>query len=996
MSCKNLLKSAAVIILLCVSQLVMAQDRVVSGKVIDSKDSTPVVGASVQPKGAKTGTATKSDGSFTLSVASNVTTLVISSIGYATQEVSVAGGKTSVEVSFVATGGNLNEVVVTGYGTARKRDLTGAVSSVKAKDFNQGVITSPDQLLQNRVAGVEITNNSGQPGVATTIKVRGNNSIRAVNNPLYVIDGVPLDGRTARPSVTLAAFGSTPETNPLLYIIPSDIAQIDVLKDASSAAIYGSRGANGVIVITTKRASGTGTHLDFGVSVGTNLGYMKKFEVLDASEFRTALKKYNQPSSLDKGATSDAMDEITQDKLSQNYSMSLTSGTENARFRASFLGSKTYGFLRNSALDRYLGALGGSFKFMDKKLSIDFDVKTGHTVEDITNVSNTAGSQGNLVSSALSWNPTEPFKTSNGHYVVSGNGSGNPLAFSDAYSDIAKVSNLLATISAGYKITDNLDYKFLFAINHGNGERNTNIDGWLGGFQGISGVGFGQKSFTTLTSQTFTHTLTYRAKLTEKLNLEALGGFEYWKTDYKGSNFSAQGFNTNLTEDTRIAIKYTDILRNGQTQLPPVTFVDPQIELQSYFARAILNYNDKFLLTATIRADGSSKFGENNKYGYFPSLAAKWNIGNEDFMKNGGLFSNLAVRASWGITGNQEFPAGASQEQFGFFSYNSAGQVNVANPDLKWEETNSYNLGVDFGLFNGKLYGSFDYYNKNTTNILFQSTAIQPAPASIYFINLPAHLTNKGFEAYVGATIIDKPDFTLDVNLNYAHNKNLLSDFFAPGTTTPLQILTGQINGQGVSGTLAQIITNDYPVNEFYLKKFNGFDASGNQIVGANPDYAGDPNPHAIFGVGLNLRFKKFYLNANMGGASGFLIYNNTATNITNLSGIIGGRNIDKAAYNSDEKPTSGATASTRFLEDGDYFKLRNASIRYDIGKVGKYFKNVQAFVSGTNLFVITKFTGFDPEVNIDKSQNSYPSRSIEYVPYPTPRAITFGLNFSL
>ncbi|TMI86905.1 MAG: SusC/RagA family TonB-linked outer membrane protein, partial [Bacteroidetes bacterium] len=276
MSCKNLLKFSAVILLLCVSQLIMAQDRVVSGKVTDSKDGSPVVGASVQPKGAKTGTATKSDGTFTLSVASNVTTLVISSIGYATQEVSIEGGKTSVEVSFVATGANLNEVVVTGYGTARKRDLTGAVASVKAKDFNQGVITSPDQLLQNRVAGVEITNNSGQPGVATTIKVRGNNSIRAVNNPLYVIDGVPLDGRTARPSVTLAAFGSTPETNPLLYINPNDIAQIDVLKDASSAAIYGSRGANGVIVITTKRASGTGTRVDFGVSVGTNLGYMKK------------------------------------------------------------------------------------------------------------------------------------------------------------------------------------------------------------------------------------------------------------------------------------------------------------------------------------------------------------------------------------------------------------------------------------------------------------------------------------------------------------------------------------------------------------------------------------------------------------------------------------------------------------------------------------------------------------------------------------------------
>ncbi len=232
---------------------------------------------------------------------------------------------------------------------------------------------------------------------------------------------------------------------------------------------------------------------------------------------------------------------------------------------------------------------------------------------------------------------------------------------------------------------------------------------------------------------------------------------------------------------------------------------------------------DKYLLTATIRADGSSKFGKNNKYGYFPSVAAKWNISSEDFMKGGSLFSNLALRASWGITGNQEFPAGASQEQFGFNSYNNPGQFNVANPDLKWESTRSYNFGLDYAIKGGKIYGSLDYYNKNTTDILFQSTAIQPAPATIYFINLPAKLNNKGVEFSVGAAVVDKSNFGVDVNFNIANNKNLLTDFYAPGTTTPIVIETGQINGQGVSGTFAQRITNNQPVNEFYLKKFNGF-----------------------------------------------------------------------------------------------------------------------------------------------------------------------------
>ena len=315
---------------------------------------------------------------------------------------------------------------------------------------------------------------------------------------------------------------------------------------------------------------------------------------------------------------------------------------------------------------------------------------------------------------------------------------------------------------------------------------------------------------------------------------------------------------------------------------------------------------------------------------------------------------------------------------------------------MKWEETRSYNFGLDFELFNGKLFGSFDYYDKNTTDILFQSTAIQPAPASIYFINIPGNLTNKGVEFLIGASVIDQTNLGWDVTFNIAHNKNLLKNFYAPGTKTPLTIVTGQINGQGVSGTLAQIITNNQPVNEFYLKPFEGFDNNGNQIIGANPTFAGDPNPRTLYGFSTTLRYKKFTATINGGGAGGYMVYNNTATNITNIAGIKAGRNIDKAAYNSAEGTSSAVGASTRFLEKGDYFKLRNATISYSLGNVGQYVKNMNVFVNATNLFIITKFSGFDPEVNVDKSDNGYPSRSIEYIPYPTPRTITFGVNLSL
>lgn len=972
-----------------------AQNKTISGKVTDSKDGSPMVAASVVVKGSQTGTQTGADGTFKISVPSSATTLVISSVGYASQEVNIQN-KTSVDVALSATNDQLNDVVVIGYGTARKKDLTGSVVSVQAKNFNQGAINAPDQLLQNKVAGLEVTNTSGQPGAASTIQIRGTSSIRSNNNPLYVVDGVPLDGGTARPNIG-NAFGSTPASNPLLFIDPNSIAQIDVLKDASSAAIYGSRGANGVIVITTKKASAGPVKIEVGANFGTNLGYMKKFAILNAGEYRTALKKYGQASTLDGGANTDALDAITQKTLSQNYSLAFSGGNENGRFRASLLASNTKGFLKKSALDKYLATIGGSYKVLDKRLTIDFNIITGNYAETLTSVSNTAGSTGNIISSALSWNPTSPLRLANGLYNIPANGTGNPLAFNDAYDDRSSVYSFLGSISGTYKLSEKLDYKILFGINSGTGSREQNTEGWLPGIPGVSGLGSAAIANAKLNTQIITHTLNYRTDITNGLSLDALAGYEYFKTNFTGNGIFANGFNTNLDQLTRISIPYTKLMANAKNQNPFFSFANPQAELQSYFGRATFNYKDKLYLTGTFRADGSSKFGKNNKYGYFPSGGLKWVASNEEFMKGNKLFSNLALRASYGITGNQEYPAGSSQEQFALNSYNNAPQVVNGNPDLKWERTKSVDLGLEFTLAGGKVYGSLDYYNKNTSDVLFQTTAIQPAPSSISFVNLKnANIVNSGFEVVIGATLIDRSKLTWDVNFNYAYNKNMVKNFKDPNTGLDLQVQTGFINGQGVSNTLAQVITNNQPVNVFYLKPFNGFDASGNQQIGGNPQIAGDPNPHNIFGFGTIVRYDKFTFTLNAGGATGYLLYNNTATSVTNIEGIAKGRNIDRAAYNSAEGKASGVGASTRFLEKGDYFKLRNLTVRYNIGNAGKYIKNLSAFVTGSNLFVITKFTGFDPEVNIDKGNNNYPSRSIEYIPYPTPRTISFGLNFSL
>src|ERR1017187_571402 len=974
-------------------QTMAQQPRTITGTVT-SADGTLLADASVTIVGQKTGARTAANGTFTLNITGKSNTIQVSYVGYETQRVDITD-LSDVRVRLQVGGQALTDVVIIGYGSARKRDLTGAVSSIKAKDFNQGVINSPDQLLQNKVPGLEVTNTSGQPGAAVTIQIRGTSSIRAGNDPLYVVDGVPLDGGTARPNIG-NAFGSTPNSDPLLFIDPNTIAQIDVQKDASGTAIYGSRGANGVIFITTKKGSSGPMRIDIGVNYGAFAGYMKRYEILDASQYRSALKKYNEPSNLDLGTTTDALKAITQNNISSNYSVALSGGNESGKYRATFLTSDNNGFLKKSDLNKYLATFNGQYNFIDNKLNIEFGLIAGNFGESLTPVANTSGSTGNVISSALSWNPTAPLKTS-GAYNYPSTGSGNPLAIIDAYSDKTNVSAFLGHVSASYKILPNLEYKILYGLNYETGSRKLNEDGWLPGFPGLSGLGNAAIANQVLSSQTIDHTLNYAANLTKKLTLEALAGYEYFKTDASGIGITAYGFNSNLNYNNRVSIPYTNIMADAQVQNPFYSFANPTTELQSYFGRATFNYDNKYILTGTIRDDGSNKFGTNNKYAYFPSVAAKWNISSEDFMKSSTLFSKLGLRASWGITGNQAFPAGSGIEQIFFTGNNQIAQEVTKNLDLKWEQTKQINLGLDFGILKGKIYGSFDYYDKKTSDILFSTVAIQPAPGTTTWINLPgAVLENRGFEIAIGATIVDTKKFTWDVAGNLAHNHNEISGFNNTATGLPLQIITGEIDGQGVSGTLSQEITNGYPVNEWYLKKFMGFDQNGNQTYGASPVASGNPNPTVLAGFSTSLRYSKFTLSVNMGGSFGFYIYNNTATAVTNIAGISQGRNIDLKAYNSTEQPASPVAANSRFLESGNYWKLRNATITYNFGNAGKYFKNISAYVSGSNLFVITKFSGFDPEVNINKDVSGYPSRSLEYVPYPTPRTITLGLNFSL
>ncbi|TAF97478.1 MAG: SusC/RagA family TonB-linked outer membrane protein, partial [Bacteroidetes bacterium] len=972
-------------------------DKTVSGKVSDSKDGSPVAGASVVAKGAKVGTQTKADGTFSLRVPASVTKLVISSLNFDEQEVSVGSG--DVSVSLVASSGSLSDVVVIGYGTTRKKDLTGAVASVKAKDFNQGVIASPDQLIQGKVAGLQVVTSSGAPGAASTIRIRGNGSIRAGNNPLFVVDGIPLDGRLARPGFGSAALGTTPESNPLYFFNAADIASMDVLKDASATAIFGSRGANGVIVITTKQGSSGAAKVDVSSSIGTS-NILRRYKTLSGDEYRSALGTYGLPTTVSTsavptgnfGTSVNAFDEILQTGITNNHNVGISGGSENGKYRVSLGFFDQNGIIKNTNLQRFTINANGQYKFLqNKRLSLDFNIFAGQAKENIAPITTDAGFTGNLIAMALQWNPTQTLYNSahpTGLNIIPGSSIVNPVAMQRGYRDISDISNFQGIVGLGYKLTDDLDYKLTVSLNRQSGIRRSMIARYIT-LPSVENRGLGAYGTAEFNTQVVQHTLNYNKRVTKDLNLTALAGYEYQKFVFRNSSMSGIGF---ANDD----VPFYNIIQNAPTASRVIgSFEDPAASIQSYFGRVILNYKDRYIFTGTMRADGSSRFGANNKYGYFPSAAIAWNVMNEDFMKNNKVFQNLKIRASYGLTGNQAFPAGAAQTQWGY-SANGGGlvQLNVANPDLKWETTKQFNVGVDFAIAKGKVYGSIDYFNRQSSDILFAFNAIQPAPAVVVWRNIEnAVILNSGVEVSLGTVVMQKKDLTWNFNVNAAFLKNVFQDYNGPA------ILTGAIGGQGLSGAFSQRNEGGQPVNAWYLRRFTGLDANGigTYADNENPQYVGDPNPRMLLGISTDLTYKKWSFALNANGAYGHSIYNNTLNAVLPI-GNLGSRNIASSlmSLSPRESLSNPIKASSRYLESGDYLRLANVSVAYNVGSVGKNIKSLNVFLNAQNLFIITKYTGFDPEVNTDRNIGGVPSFGIEYIPYPTARNIQLGVRFGL
>ncbi|WP_243641612.1 SusC/RagA family TonB-linked outer membrane protein [Maribacter algicola] len=967
--------------------------RSVTGKVTDEQN-IPLPGANVVEMGTSNGTTTDFDGNFTITVQDLDAVLEISYIGYRSTEVSL-NGQTSISVQLTEDATQLEDVVVVGYGVQKKSDITGSIASVKSENFNQGVVANPGQLLQGKLAGVNVTNVSGEPGANQNIIIRGVGSLRSGTTPLFVIDGFVINN-----SDTGVA------NNPLNFINPQDIESIDVLKDASATAIYGARAANGVIVITTKKGKAGKTEMNLNVSTAFAT-IANPMNVFSASEFRNQVPAVGG-TLFDGGANTDWQDELTRTGISKNINLSMSGGTADkfSYFVSTGLDDQQ-GTLNNSSLKRYSGRVNLTQKALDGKFNVDFNLTASRTLNERPDT------EGNIVD-MLQLNPTlPPFTNGEPTFFIE---RLNPLERNRIYLDEANSNRILANIMPSFEIVKGLTYKTNLGIDY----ISTNRDVQFLPYQLLEGFENGTlDTRTTVNSNTLVeNTLTYVLN-TGNHGLTLLAGHSYQEFLYEQKRFEMEGFANNGIEPRYQDQISTEIFPTSQTG---TAYKD---EIQSFFGRVNYTYADKYLLTATMRADGSSRFGADNKYGYFPSFALGWNIANESFMENSTVFNTLKLRASWGRTGNQDgipskvslasfidskadndtYPINGTETTLDDYPFGTV-PVRTAFPGLKWEVTTQTNVGLDFALFQNRITGSLDYFSKVASDVVLFANRVDPIqPTEKIWTNIEElEIQNNGLELALDYRGDFSSDFTYNIggNISYTDNKVVNS---------PFAVLTsGAAQGAGQTGATINGYINDEPIGAFYMKEFIGIGDDGlNQFRDVVPDgqsldndriVAGSALPDLIYAFYLKMNYKNFDLGLNFNGVSGNKIYNHTAMSLFNKGQL--SRNLNTTPFAAEfpsESLSNSNEVSTRYLENGSFLRLNNATLGYtlrpsEIG-LGDLVNTLRFTVTGQNLFVITDYSGFDPEINTGNTIDGIQTFGIDRYTYPAPRTLLIGLNVS-
>ena len=970
--------------LLSFSLTALAQQKV-TGKVKDSSGE-PVIGASVVVKGNNTmGTITDFDGNFMLDVPAK-SVLVISYIGYVTQEVPTAG-KNSLEIVLKEDTKTLDEVVVIGYGTQRKGDVTSSVASVKADNFVKGAVKDVGQLIQGKVAGLAITNPNGDPTGSTQIRLRGTNTIGGANTaPLVLIDGIPGELGT---------------------VAPEDVESVDVLKDGSAAAIYGTRGTNGVILVTTKQAKGVDINqVEYNGYVSTSL-IAKKLDMLNADEFRTLYPDQ------DHGADTDWIDEISRTPVSHVHNLSLMGGNSKTNYIANLNYASRQGIMKKSDFESFQGRIEVTHRMFDDKLKLKFGLfGKKNQMESTTS----GGSfRGWVYGQATRRNPTDPVRNEDGTWNenVSKFEYENPLALLYEAEGNVKKTQLRYNGNIVYNPIKDLTLSAVFSyirdnMNRGYGETLNHISALRDGLAGWSSVGAYTKmeKLMELTAQ-------YNKEIGAH-KFSVLGGYSYNETDFEELWIDNYGFQDDYFggwHNIGIGSALKDGKANIGSKKTPTNLI-------GFFGRATYSFKNRYLLMGALRYEGASQlWGTDNAWGLFPSISVGWRITEEAFMKNQKIFDDLKLRVGYGVTGSQPKNPflGVAMLKYGSYAFVNGNWVQTIvpasnpNPDLKWEEKKETNIGLDFVSWGGRLSGSIDYYNRDVDGLIYEYGV--PTPPNLYNKTMAngGTMRNRGVEVLVTVVPVQNKDFEWSTTGTFSLNSNKLIslsgsifksdyDYFNTGTV--------EYSGQVADSHRVQVGES---IGNFYGFKVVDVDSEGRWIYEDRngelvnyKDFTHAPEDKHVIGNGLpkwyagwnnTLRYKNFDLNVTMRGAFGFQIINGGRMNYENVKNSRFENRLksvnDLVFGKHTLSPEVEPEFNSYYVEDGDYWKIDNITLGYSFGQVGKYIKSLRIYGSVLNALTITGYKGIDPEVSTDGLTPGYDTRDR----YPSVRSFTFGVN---
>lgn len=994
-------------------ELSNAQSKEISGTVTGS-DGVLLPGVTVIIKGNETkGTQTDFDGNYFIEVPTSETILIFRYIGFATKEI-IVGNQVVIDVALEVDTQSLEEIVLIGYGTQRKKDLTGSIATIEAEDLQNGAQTSVDQMLQGKVAGVQVSQTSGQPGGGVSIRIRGNSSLNTSNEPLYVVDGIPISNNASIGSNGANIPGNA-SPNPLNGLNPQDIESIQVLKDASATAIYGSRGANGVIIIATK----SGKNGRLKINYDTSTGFQKianTLDLLSGSQYVEHVGDILQqqgsallPELSDTSVNTDWQDEIFETAIIQQHNISVSGGNEENKFFTSMNYTNQEGILRGSGFERYAGRLKWGYR--KNKFTTNVNISTSLTADDITAHGGGGNFDSGVISTAVYLPSTAPIFNPDGSYfqpdVID---LDNPYNLADGISIQGKEYRTLANVKASYEVLKNIKASVTLSTDVINAKkesyrsRQTVVGSQAGGIANI---------LTSKKTNYVIEGLLNYDNIFGNHTVSALAGYTYQQFETQEFNGDARGF---IGDEVG-----TNNIGSGNQEFNDLFSFKSRNALLSYLSRANYSYMDKVLVTGSLRADGSSRLAEGNKYGVFPSFSLGYRISEESFMESVDFVNNLKVRLGWGQIGNVQIPSSAAVTTF--IAGNSAvfndepvvglQPARIANPDLEWERTEQINFGLDFGVFNNRISGSIDVYNKKTKDLLFQKPVPLQTGFATQWVNLSnSEITNKGMEAVVN-TINTTGKFGWESSFNITFNKSEISN------------LDGEriIDNNPALATIANL-EGEAPFS-YYGYEHIGIWQTGEDPTGsAQPDAVpgqpkwrdqnndgvidaedrtilGDPYPDFTWGLNNEFSYKNFDLSIFVEGVHGVDLFNVQLANTYSpfnesrnrfAEPIVNRWTVDNPTndWPSFVNPSSygGDLTNTFTIQDASFIRLKNITLNYNFNlSQNKFIRNLNMYISGQNLAILTDYIGFDPDLS--GTGNS----KFDFNSYPTSKTFLMGIN---